>query len=220
MATKKESNKESKDNLITALIKARKEIGAIKKTNKGYGYHYAPLDEVIAAIIDPLTNNNLMITQEIFTGEDNIDYLKTTLYHTSGESIVSGLKIPSLQDQQNKKQNELQAFGGAVTYLRRYSLLSLLFLATEDDDAQSAQNIKRNPDKHAPPSTEQQPRYLSENEIKQIRDELKGDQSIALFILKHYQVNAWGHIPAEELPKIINTIRKYHRQEQGQQMNG
>ncbi len=43
-----------------------------------------------------------------------------------------------------------QAAGGAITYFRRYSLVTLFGLVVEDDDASQATHIERNPNRRTP----------------------------------------------------------------------
>jgi len=122
-------------NLVTALIAAQSEIGTITKDRTAkagaYGYTYADLPAVLEAVQPALHGNGLCITQTVGS-ENGLPHLVTTLRHTSGEAIEGHypLIIPSMDDPQK--------LGGAVTYARRYSILAMLNLATEDDDAQHA----------------------------------------------------------------------------------
>jgi len=124
-------------NLITALIAAQSEIGTITKDKTAkagaYGYTYADLPAVLEAVQPALHGNGLCITQTVQpAGGNDAPHLVTNLYHTSGEKLTGfyPLIIPSMDDPQK--------LGGAVTYARRYSILAMLNLATEDDDGQHA----------------------------------------------------------------------------------
>ncbi|WP_407816960.1 ERF family protein, partial [Staphylococcus aureus] len=50
----------------------------------------------------------------------------------TSEEIVSTITIPM------QRQNDPQAYGAAMTYGRRYSLLCLFGMVTEDDNADSS----------------------------------------------------------------------------------
>lgn len=123
--------------LAAALAKAQSEITApprnktvtVKtKTGARYEFRYATLDSIIDHIRGPLTSNGLCFTQAIEGTE-----LVTTLYHTSGQSI--GSRTPLIVQEQGN-----QAFGSAITYMRRYALTALLGIAAdEDDDANAAE---------------------------------------------------------------------------------
>jgi hypothetical protein len=57
----------------------------------------------------------------------------TTIYHAgTGDCIYGSYPLVSMD------KNDPQKLGGSLTYARRYALLALLGIATEDDDAASA----------------------------------------------------------------------------------
>lgn len=107
-----------------ALAELQYEIGTIPKNqevNVGkFKFKYADLAAIREAIREPLHKWGFSISQVM---EDGI--LTTILYHKSGESIKSSVKIPPAPD--------LKALGGSLTYLRRYSIASILNLVSDDD---------------------------------------------------------------------------------------
>jgi hypothetical protein len=109
--------------LIAALIEAKKEIPAIKKSanNPFFNSAYAPLESVLETVEPILFKNGLVIVQTT-----SANALITTLYHASGTSISSEYPLPTGLDSQK--------LGAAVTYARRYAISALLSLATEPDD--------------------------------------------------------------------------------------
>ena len=111
------------------LIKAKSSFGkAIKNSiNPHFGNKYVDLQSVLDAVTDALLENDLVISQ---TGEHNgnIFVLRTMLYDSSGDSIDFGvMPIKTIKD-------DAQSFGSALTYARRYALMSAFGLAPEDDD--------------------------------------------------------------------------------------
>ncbi len=127
------------ENLIKALIKARKGFKPIKKdkVNPHFKNRYASLDSVNTAVLDALCENDLVVTQ-VTEPMDSGQGVKTTLWHSSGEKLESFLMLPNIQD--------MQKLGAAITYARRYSLSAILGIsADEDDDGNAAQPPKRNP---------------------------------------------------------------------------
>ena len=114
--------------LIKALIKARGEFTPVLKDGKNphFKSRYATLDSVVEAITPALLNNGLILLQPISQGEDGGMVLITQLWHESGERFEFKFVLPQLAD--------LQKMGSAITYARRYSILSLLGIAPEDDD--------------------------------------------------------------------------------------
>ena len=59
---------------------------------------------------------------------DNNIILFTTLYHTSGQYIISEYPVIPVQ------KNNPQHYGSALTYAKRYSFSALLGLASESED--------------------------------------------------------------------------------------
>ena len=128
--------------LIAALAKAQsaisspprnREVKVKTKSGHTYTFRYATLDHIIEAIRKPLTENGLWFTQVLESGEGGKYRLITRLLHDSGESIES--RTPLLVEDTGN-----QAFGSALTYMRRYALTALLGIAAdEDDDANAAE---------------------------------------------------------------------------------
>ena len=91
------------------------------KTGGEYRFAYAPLDSILSAVRKPLADNGLALVQ-LLDG----DALVTLLLHGSGQSISGRTPTPQI--------GEIQAFGSAITYLRRYAIQALLGIAAEEDD--------------------------------------------------------------------------------------
>lgn len=124
-------------NLYKALAGFQQEVGTIGKDSKGYGYDYASLEHIVEVATPVLKKHGLGFSQPL-DGQS----IKTIVFHIeSGEAIESTLDIP--QGVELKGMNEFQALGSGITYLRRYSLASILGLVTdEDSDASGEQTNK------------------------------------------------------------------------------
>lgn len=139
--------------LVAALVEARKRFAAIEKdgTNPHLHNRYATLGSVLDAVTVPLLDAGLVVTQTPVP-MDGGWALQTTLRHVGGGEL-SGL-VP-LSTGEVKALNPMQALGSAISYGRRYGLLSLLCLTAEDDDGATAGNgrIVERPDRRqsAPP---------------------------------------------------------------------
>ena len=113
--------------LYKALANFQSEIKPIFKGNTGYGYRYSDMSDVLSAIKPILEKNGLSFMQPL-----DGDKLKTIIFHIeSGENIESTINIP--QNVILKGMNDFQVLGSAITYLRRYSLSSILGLVTDVD---------------------------------------------------------------------------------------
>lgn len=119
--------------LFTALIKAQSEMGSAVKDSKNphFRSRYASLAAVIDAVVPVLNANGVGVLQ-LPSIEGSEVRLTTILMHSSGQRLSSTVGAPL-----GKKQ-DAQAVGSAITYLRRYSLQSIMGLPVEDDDGNAA----------------------------------------------------------------------------------
>ncbi len=128
--------------IALALAKAQKAFKTVPKnrvakvpTKAGgqYSYKYADLADVIDAVRDALSANELAFTQGV-----EGDNLVTVLVHSSGERLYNSVPMVS-----PGAMTGPQAVGSSLTYSRRYGLTALLgVVAEEDDDGQVAINMK------------------------------------------------------------------------------
>jgi hypothetical protein len=94
---------------------------------RGYTFAYAPLEEVVNAIKGPLAENGLLRQQYLFRDGSGTYWVRTVLWHASGEWISGDYPVIFAKD-------SAQGFAGGVTYAKRNGLSLLLGLAAEDDD--------------------------------------------------------------------------------------
>lgn len=129
---------EPRAELFTALAGAQAEFGELKRTatakiqtkaGGSYEFSYAPLDELLDAVLPALGKHGLWLGQPV-SGVDGGYQLRTIIAHKSGASMTSTMRLPRSED--------VKALGSTITYLRRYSLQALLGLAAEEDDDGSA----------------------------------------------------------------------------------
>lgn len=119
--------------LAAALVKAQQAFGpALKdKTNPAFRSKYADLGACIEAVVDALNANGIALLQRTHPAESGVT-VETVLLHDSGESWSGGtLHVPALKQ-------DPQGYGSALTYARRYSLMTTCGIAPEDDDGNAA----------------------------------------------------------------------------------
>jgi hypothetical protein len=116
-----------------ALLASQKKIGAVKKgsTNPFFHSKYADLGAVMEACKDILNENDITILQPVGSDENGV-YVETVLLHSSGEFVSDKMRIAP------KSETSPQDQGSAISYARRYSLQSMVFIPAEDDDAERA----------------------------------------------------------------------------------
>lgn len=172
--------------LIGALAKALAEIEGVQKNknNPGLkGARYADLSAVIDAI-EPVKAHGLWYRQQ--SKRDPEGALVETFYiHESGEELSAGETfVPA-----NKK--DPQGFGSALTYCRRYALMTAFGLAAEDDDGHAATQAVRNQRRDEPRNEVRQqdePQGMPDAEWARLTQLLQATGTAAGVLCKHYKV--------------------------------
>lgn len=98
-----------------------KSVSVATRGSGTYRFKYADLGNCIKAAKPGLAKNGLSVMQVVQGGE-----LVTVLAHRSGASITSSLPI-------NVNQQP-QALGSLLTYLKRYAYCAILGIVADDDD--------------------------------------------------------------------------------------
>lgn len=120
-------------NVTEALIKVQANLAPLRANAKSHHGAFANLQGVMSALQPHLDVQKLAIIQRPVDSPSGSCKLETILRHQpTGEEITSTITIPM------QRQNDPQAFGAAMTYGRRYALLCLFGMVTEDDNADSA----------------------------------------------------------------------------------
>jgi ERF superfamily len=136
--------------LYAAMAKAFASMeGANKDTvNPHFKVRYADLASVVSAIKPALTENDLWFRQ--YTHEQSGGVcVETMVCHASGEELSFGkLFVPA-------SKQDAQGYGSALTYARRYSLMTAFGICPEDDDGNSAKPAPKQSDGPALISDEQ-----------------------------------------------------------------
>ena len=165
--------------IATALAKAQANMGkALKQANNPhFRSKYADLGNVMDACLPALNEAGIALIQP--TGEDEHGrFVETILIHgESGESLTC--RVPLIVS-----KNDMQGYGSAVTYARRYGLMAMAGIAPEDDDGNAAAK--------APPKQEQRqqkPQETDAEAIERAKEYLA--EADSLDDLKE----RWGRIP-------------------------
>lgn len=122
-----------------AFVSAQRSMEAVKKasSNEHFKTRYADLSALVEAVVPALNEAGIGEMQfPAFDGE--WVHITTMLIHESGSSVSMVLSLrPSKSDP--------QGVGSAITYGRRYSLLSITGTAPEDDDGNAASGPRQEP---------------------------------------------------------------------------
>lgn len=152
-------------NIYERLAMVRNMVGGVKKTksNPFFKSKYADLNSVMDTLAPALVECNLIYVQYANRVADT-DVLTTELVNISKpeEKIISNthLLIPA---------PDMQKFGGAITYARRYALVSMFGLEAVDDDGNVASG-------KAKPMTATQEHNERINSAKEVLDRAKREE--------------------------------------------
>jgi ERF superfamily len=122
------------DALVAALAKARVAFAPITRSKtvnvKGergsYQFSYAPLEDILSAVTEALSANQLALVSGIDAALDGSVILSTRLLHGSGQWIESSVNVG--------RPGKMQEMGSGLTYARRYAITGLLGISAADDD--------------------------------------------------------------------------------------
>ncbi len=168
--------------IASALASAQINMGkALKQSsNPHLKSKYADLGSVMDACLPALNESGIAVIQP--AGEDeNGRFVETIFIHgESGERL--SCRVPLIID-----QNNMQRYGSAVTYARRYGLMAMAGIAPEDDDGHAAsQSAPQQQQRNAAPT-----QWAIDKACKYIREATDMDQLKLLW---------------DELPKIMQAV--------------
>lgn len=133
-AANQERNHMTEAKLYAALAKAQTEMSKATKdvSNEFFKSKYADLSNVMDACLPALNNNGIALIQPTWRDNTGKDYVKTILLHGETGATLE-CAVPLIIG-----KNDMQGYGSAVTYARRYGLMSMAGIAPEDDDGNAA----------------------------------------------------------------------------------
>lgn len=171
------------DIVLSMLMKAKQEIGTVKKDSKNpfHKSNYASLNAYIDASEEHLLENGLILVQA-GNGSFTEPLIVATLIHPeSGQWLKSYLPIlnPKLDS---------QGLGASVTYMRRYSIATLLGLVSEDDDGETASGrgkYEQQKKKASPPEKSEDTKQKAEEELRKLLEMFdKDDRFLVMEYIK------------------------------------
>lgn len=181
--------------LANSLVAAFSEMeGAIKdKVNPAFKSKYADLTSVIEAIRPVLAKHDLAFTQHPKPADNGV-CVETVLHHANGEHMSLGmLFVPA-----NKQ--DAQGFGSALTYARRYALVTAFGVPVEDDDGNAAAKSS-GAAKSAPPRD-----AMPDAEWARIVSLIEATKTDAGRMLKNYGINDLRQLDQQQYAEAIGIL--------------
>jgi hypothetical protein len=203
----KSEDRMSQSTLASALLAAQAKMknAAFNKTNPHFKNKYADLTAVREAAIPVLSEHGIAVVQ--FPGWDASGRfcLTTRLLHAaSGEIIEGAFPLPDA--------GKPQEIGAAITYARRYGLVTLAGLTSEeDDDGETAAPVVRAPNKRGVTAIKKDLRDLSA-EMHACKDLEAFDLLVAgarhLIEECQVQIPVWYHGDGSDSEGLAKTIER------------
>jgi hypothetical protein len=128
--------------LATALSKFQGLVTGSHKGGKGNYGAYTRLEDVWAAIREPLSSCGLSVTQWTGSREKGRVSVTTRILHASGQWLQGTCTVDV---DSGARMNATQQYGSAFSYCQRYALLPALGLPPVDDDGAKASAGKGQP---------------------------------------------------------------------------
>lgn len=185
--------------LSAAMAKAFAEIEAATKaaTNPHFKSKYADLGAVIDAVKPPLIKHGLFFTQRCHPCEGGVT-VETVLHHEGGEDMPLGvLFVPA-------NKNDAQGFGSALTYARRYGLLTAFGVPTEDDDGNAAARSAPRAEQHP---RSQQPASITDQQRDLIQQLAPGAGKTLQDICEGYKIGSLKELTSGQADNLIARLR-------------
>jgi hypothetical protein len=182
--------------LASAMAAAFTEIEAATKSanNPHFKTKYADLTAVIEAIKPALIAHDLFFTQRPVPSENGVT-VTTVLHHAGGESLELGsLFVPA-------NKNDAQGFGSALTYARRYALVTAFGVPVEDDDGNAAARGQSQRGAVSPPQSASDADIAK---IIQLCEAVGGNQ--AQLICDAYKVAALPELTATQAEAVVSRL--------------
>lgn len=124
-----EANNITNSRMLQAFLAVQKSLPKLTKDGKNphFGNTYVTLSELMDKVLPVLTKNGFMLTQAVGYTKESEPTLTTKLIHETGHELTGTMLLLA-------KSNDPQAQGSAITYARRYQVMSLLGLVGDEDD--------------------------------------------------------------------------------------
>jgi hypothetical protein len=173
-----------------ALVAAQRGFAPALKlaTNPHLKSRYADLASCIHAVVDALNQHGIYLLQRVETDAEQVSVV-TVFIHESGESLEAGrLTLPVAK-------RDPQAYGSAITYARRYSLMSACGIAPEDDDGRGVGEASA-------------PARISQAQVEALIDAAQEVGADLAQLAKYLQVRQLGDLTEAGYAKAVAALER------------
>lgn len=199
--------------LFSALAKAQAEFGVAghNAENPHFRSKFSDISELVRVSRPMLTKNGLSVIHQIMTDDGGEHYMHTILAHASGQYIETRIGI-------KPAKSDIQALGGCITYLKRYTYAAIIGLVSsaEDDDGESQMNRGA----QQPVVNSTFPRngvseVISNDQLMMLEHELKDHPNIVQTIIEKMKINNLRELPKHHFMNTMQRINEIKRAMEG-----
>ena len=146
----------------------------------------------------PLIKHGLFFTQRSHPAENGVS-VETVLHHEGGEELSLGtLFVPA-----NKQ--DAQGFGSALTYARRYGLMTAFGVPAEDDDGNAA---AASAPRAAASSTK-----VTDEQFRNLQAAVDRTGADLARFCKYFQVQSLKDVPVSRYQEALNALEAKAKRE-------
>lgn len=184
-------NRNAKQEFSSALANLQAELPQVEKLAEGHKIKYAKFEHILAAIKPHLINHGFAITHRC-QNSDGLVVVTAVLSHRGGHSEETSVTLPA--DTTGNK-NAVQAIGSSMEYGRRYTMNSLLGIATRDADMNGGS-----------PDAEKNP-CLTNEQIENLRKAMKVAGVDDKRMQERANINRIEELPQARLAGAMNWLK-------------
>lgn len=180
------------------VILKNKSVGyESKKSDSKTSYRHATLDYIDQKIAPVLSKHGLAHSWKTEQVPGGIIVVTCFLTHIMGHT--EKVTLQGSPDQSGSKNN-IQAIGSTVTYLQRYTLLTITGMATADQDTDGAQTVE----------------FITDEQKQEIIALMKATKSDTANFLAYMGIEDVDHLPAWKFNEAIAALKKKQAKTQAQ----
>lgn len=186
--------------LAKALVEFQSKLTSIPKNREAgqgkFSFTYSDLSDILNTVRPILAACKLSIVQNV-KQDGNTLLLETTLLHESGEAI--SMAFPFVVN----TFIDMQKYGAAISYMRRYSLLCVLCLNSEDEMEQIPEGEK--PIKVEEPKVEPK---ISNEQLEVLDEHFAFLPEFKTEVMQKMKLKKLGDLPAKLYDRLLETCKR------------
>lgn len=205
---------EQLNELFSALAKAQAEFGVAghNAENPHFRSKFSDISELVRVSRPMLTKNGLSVIHQILPDASGEHYMHTILAHASGQYIETRIGI-------KPAKSDIQALGGCITYLKRYTYAAIIGLVSsaEDDDGES-QMSRGVPAQQVPQYTGPKngvSDIITNEQLMMLEHELRDHPNIVQTIIDKMNISNLKQLPKHHFMNTMQRIGEIKRAMEG-----